>query len=217
MKRGDSILSNWHVLIDNASFSGMEFFERVEAAVKEREVPEAAYTQKDFRDSGILSDKRTYLRLRRSNLVFDIGAAPYGTGFYFSWWLVREGPRRAWLYLLGFVFLMLFLPWLFAMFFGDYAVIAYPVLFVGTFIYLGLAARSGQFGPDDNIRALPFLGWIYERLFSPMTYYALDSVIMFRESVSRAVSEALDGMLMEQGLQALSEEQKKIEDRILAS
>ena len=87
MKRDDAILSNWHVLIDNYSTSGLEFFERVEAAVKERQVPQVSFSRKDFRESGILSDKRTYLRLRRSNLAFDIGAAPYGTGYFFSWWL----------------------------------------------------------------------------------------------------------------------------------
>jgi hypothetical protein len=217
MKRGDSILSSWHVLFDDASFSGLEFFERVEAAVKAREVPEASYSHKDFRDAGLLSDKRTYLRLRRNNLVFDIGAAPYGTGFYFSWWLVREGPRRAWAYLLGFVLVMLFVPLLVSRLFGDYGAVFYPILFVGTFVGLGLLVRSGTLGPDDNVRALPVLGAIYERLFSPATYYALDSVMMFRESVSRAVNEALDGMLMEQGLQALSEEQRKIEDRMLPS
>ena len=217
MKRGDAILSNWHVLIDNASFSGLEFFGRVEAAVKEREVPEATSSHKDFRDSGIMSDKRTYLRLRRSNLVFDIGAAPYGTGFYFSWWLVREGPRRAWLYLLGFVLIMLFVPSMVSSAFGDFRLLIYPFAIVGTFFALGLLARQGTFGPDDNIIALPFLGWLYEHFFSPATYYALDSVIMFRESVSRAVNEALDAMLTDQGLQALSAEQKKVEDRMLVS
>lgn len=217
MKRGDSILSSWHVLIDDYTTSGLEFFERVEAAVKERQVPQVTFQRKDFRESGILSDKRTYLRLRRGNLIFDIGAAPYGTGYFFSWWLVREGPRRAWAYLLGFALIMFFVPAVGSLFFGILAPIVYPFAFICTLFVLGHLARSGTFGPEENIIALPIIGWFYETFFSPVTYYALDTAIMFRESVSRAVNEALDATLTEQGLQALSEEQKKPVNQMFAS
>ena len=217
MKRGDAVLSNWHVLIDNYSASGQAFFELVERAVREREVPQVTFSRNDFRESGILSDKRTYLRLRRGNLIFDIGAAPYGIGYFFSWWLVREGPRRAWVYLLGFALIMFFVPSIFSAAFLVLAPVVYPFALIGTFVLLGLMARAGTFGPDENIIALPVLGWLYETLFSPVTYYALDTANMFRESVSWAVNEAIDAVLADQGLQALSEEQKRPVSQALAA
>lgn len=222
MKRGDSILSNWHLLIDDASFSGLEFFKRIEAAVKERQVPQVTFSRKDFRETGILSDKRTYLRLRKGNLIFDIGAAPYGTGFYFSWWLLRKRTRFAWLYLLGFVVIELFAVYatLFlgiGMMLGAYTWPAIGAVVIITFIILGLLARAGAFGPEENILALPILGWLFEKIFSPVTYHSMDRAIMYRESIRRAVNEALNATLADQGMQALSEEQMQLEDRMSAS
>lgn len=209
MKRGDSVLSHWYVLLDDFSTSGLAFFDAVEANVRERAVPDVTFARKDFRESGVLSAKRIYLRIRRSNLIFDIGAAPYGTGFFFSWWLVREGPRRAWAYLLGFFLIMLFVPAIISSFFLFFGPIVYPFAILGTLFVLGHLARSGTFGPEENVLALPFIGWLYETLFSPVTYYRMDTALMFQESIRRAVNDALDGLLTDQGLQALSEEQRK--------
>lgn len=35
----------------------------------------------------MFSAKREYLRVRRKEHLFDVCAAPFGTGFFFSWWL----------------------------------------------------------------------------------------------------------------------------------
>ena len=36
------------------------------------------------------------------------------------------------------------------------------------------------------------IGWVYERLFNPQTYYRYDTAMMFQESVRRAVNEVID-------------------------
>lgn len=38
----------------------------------------------EFSEGGLLSAKRTYLRMTRERLVFDICAAPFGTAYFFS-------------------------------------------------------------------------------------------------------------------------------------
>jgi hypothetical protein len=40
-----------------------------------------------WKEGGLLSAKREYLRVRRKEFVFDVCAAPFGKGFFFSWWL----------------------------------------------------------------------------------------------------------------------------------
>ena len=216
MKRGDTVVSHWGILLDDFDTSGLDFFQAVQERVEAREVPDVTFQHIDFKESGILSAKRTYLRVRRSNLVFDVGAAPYGRGYFFSWWLVREGPRRAWLYLLGFFLVVFFVPMILVIPFFFLAPFVYPLALILTLFVLGRMAKAGSFGPEENVVALPVIGWFYELLFSPTTYYALDTAAMFQESIRRSVNEALDAVLSEQGMKALSEEQKQLRMRDLA-
>jgi len=44
----------------------------------------------EFHEGGALSAKREYLRVLRREHIFDICAAPYGNGFFISWWLGEE-------------------------------------------------------------------------------------------------------------------------------
>ena len=56
---------------------------------------------------------------------------------------------------------------------------------------------------------MPLVGTIYERVFAPETYYALDTALMFQEAVHNAVLEVIDGMISAKGLRALSEVERK--------
>lgn len=78
--------SHWSYLIEGLQASGLEFYERVEAALETRKLPDAKRTRVDWKEGGLLSAKREYLRVKRKKLVFDVCAAPYGSGFFVSWW-----------------------------------------------------------------------------------------------------------------------------------
>src|SRR5262245_13453504 len=93
------IVSHWSKFFDDFEISPLEFYERVKQGVGRREVPEARISSRDWKASGLLSAKRTYLRIRRGRTQFDICAAPFGKGFFFSWWQTDE-VRWGWLYLL---------------------------------------------------------------------------------------------------------------------
>ena len=69
---------------------------------------------------------------------------------------------------------------------------------------------------EEEVLGLPVLGWIYERLFAPNTFYIADTALMFQESVRRSVNDVLDGLFTEQGLQALSDSEKLYETRDFA-
>lgn len=88
-----SINSNKSYFFDNLQFSATEFYELVKASVNERSVPDVKMSFVEYHQKHILSDKRTYLRVERKEDIFDICAAPFGTGFFVSYWLGEPKHR----------------------------------------------------------------------------------------------------------------------------
>lgn len=218
MARGGVVISHWHALIDQFNTSTLDFYSNLEGAVRAREVPEAEFSRVEFKEGGFGSAKRIYLRVERGKVAFDVGAAPYGTGYFFSWWMSRLGPKHPFLYLLGFLAaLFIGTPLLTLPFRNSCSYFfMFPLVFIGIIVGLAALARNEVFGPEEDILAIPVLGWLYEKVFNPITYYSLDTALMFQESVRRAVNETIDGLLSGQGLRALTEEQKKPTIRDLA-
>ncbi len=223
-----STISHWHTLIDQFSLSGKDFFESVEAAVKEREVPDTEFSRVLFKEGGLASAKREYLRVQRKKTAFDLTAFPYGTGMYFGWWLKRVGPKHPWLWLLGFfgalfiwtLTLLVFVPYfgrLLGIDLGGCMLFLFPLCFPVGLIAFGWAIQENKVPIDEeDVLAIPFVGWLYEKLFAPNTMYSLDTAIAMQESVSRAVNEVIDDLLTGQGLHALTDEAKKPTMRLLA-
>ncbi len=63
--------------------------------------------------------------------------------------------------------------------------------------------------PDSFLATLPVVGWIIKHFVNPLTYYKLDTALMFQESVHAALLEILDGAIKAKGLRALSEMDRK--------
>src|SRR5215216_5997659 len=103
MPRKPAVLSHWHQLYENFSTSSRDFYTAVEEAIKKREVPDLVFSRVTWKESGILSAKREYLRVARGRLHWDICAAPFGTGFFFSSRMAILPSRLA-----GFIYLLLF-------------------------------------------------------------------------------------------------------------
>src|ERR1041385_8560300 len=79
--------SNWHHNFNNLKFSPQEFYQKVQEAVKKREIPNVSFKQVSLSQGGVFSANRAYLRISRDEYIFDICAAPFGTDFFVSWWL----------------------------------------------------------------------------------------------------------------------------------
>ena len=228
MARRRAVISHWHYLVEGFQTSALDFYAAVEEGVKVREVPDTFKSRVEFKEGGLASARRQYLRIERRNVAFDICAAPFGTGFFFSWWLTRLGPAYPLLYILGFLlllflgafFLMLPLILLVSLNQEGYAILilffSFPVTLVFAAVGLAFLARKEVFGPEEQILEIPILGWIYDKVFNPITYYSLDTALMFQESIRHAVNDAINGTLSEQGVRALSEEQMKPTIRDLA-
>jgi hypothetical protein len=81
------VISHWYFLFEGMQASPREFYAAVELAIQTRQVPDARTSRVDWKEGGLLSARREYLRVRRKKLVFDVCGAPFGPNFFVSWWL----------------------------------------------------------------------------------------------------------------------------------
>jgi len=203
------VISNWSCLIENLQTSPLGFFESVERAIQKRAIPDTKSSRVDYHEGGVLSAKREYLRINRGKLIFDICAAPYGTGFFVSWWLgkprVSVSPLAFLLAIVGYLVLMDELMSRIGFFLGFLISIA---LVPATLVVLRYCVQEGALS-DEHVLSIPIIGYLYKKLLRPDTYYAMDTETMFRTATHAAVLEAMDALLTDKGLRALSETERR--------
>lgn len=205
----DAVVSHWSTLIENFQVSPLAFYEAVEAGLKRRNIPTSKSERVDYREAGVLSADREYLHVRREKLVFDICGAPFGTGFFVSWWLAED--RKALhpaLRAVTLIVMLLVTLWLWANlgFVGG-------LLFLAILLIVSLVVLDGMVTADSLdegiARSIPIIGTLYVWMFRPDSYYRIDSMEMFQKAVHNAVLEVIDTMTAEKGVRALSEADRK--------
>lgn len=215
-------ISHWDQLFENFQASSVEFYELFERAVAARLVPELHSARVEHKESGLASAKRQYLRMHRGKQAFDICAAPFGNGFFVSWWFTEPPLRFGFLYTLAFCFGVLILTNIvYAIGLAVGATLSgFGTGFItgGVFVFFGVplalwllgnALRQGVIPGEGTVLAMPLIGWMYEKIFAPETYYAVDTAIMFQKAVHNAVLEVIDGMTANKGIRALSEAERR--------
>lgn len=228
MKDAGNVISHWHQLVVNFTTSTKDFYSSLELALQPRQIPGIAVSRFEYKEGGLLSARREYLRVQREKLVFDVCAAPFGTGYFFSWWLAearsRWGLLRMAAILFGVYVAFGILVQIFKALIGGFAalllaiplaVIALPV----TLWFAGKAVHDGHFGPntEEMVIETPLIGWLYVKLFNPSTYYKIDTTLSFQAAVSGAVQEVVGQVLAAKGMRPLTElEQKPVMQGFLA-
>lgn len=86
-KQVSELLSHWHKLFEGFQESPQRVYDLLQEAIDQRKIPNVKISRINYSEAGMFSAKREYLRVRRKNHIFDICAAPFGTGFFLSWWL----------------------------------------------------------------------------------------------------------------------------------
>jgi hypothetical protein len=222
MRKLDSVISQWCQLIENFQFSSSAFYDAVEKAVVARAIPEVHGARIEHKEGGLASASRVYVRVHRGKHAFDICAAPFGTGFFVSWWFTEPPLRFGFLYTLafftgvgiamnvvggfGFTIGVAISGWTF----GALLALCFAGLGVPVLLWIvGNALRHGTIRGESTVLAVPLIGWIYERIFAPPTYYAIDTALMFQEAVRKAVLEVIDCITAEKGVRALTEDERK--------
>lgn len=79
----------------------------------------------------------------------------------------------------------------------------------GTGFFVSSWLGSVESGLLAWLATLPFVGLIVERFLKPLTYYKIDTALMFQSVTHGAVLEALDGITQAKGLRSLTELERK--------
>jgi len=79
-------IGHWSQLIENLQATPQDFYRCVEESVERRHLPDSKRNRVQWREGGLISAKREYLRVKRKGELFDICGAPFGNGFFVSWW-----------------------------------------------------------------------------------------------------------------------------------
>lgn len=97
------VTSHWHHSVENLNTSTLGFYKEIEKVLIAKKAPVKA-VRVDWRERGIFSAKREYLRVTYQQYVFDICAAPFGNDYFWSWWLGTKPSFLESLPYIGFVF-----------------------------------------------------------------------------------------------------------------
>jgi hypothetical protein len=90
MSSATEVISHWSTLIENFNVSPQTFYNAVTVALEKRQMPNARIDRISFKESHLLSAKREYLRIScKNDFYFAVCGAPFGTGFFVSWWLLE--------------------------------------------------------------------------------------------------------------------------------
>jgi len=212
----EDVVSHWHKLFGNFQTSTQDFYASVERGLESRKIPGLKTSRVKFSEGGVLSPDREYLRVTGDRHTFDMCAAPFGTGYFFSSWVTKKKPELVALYVFLMIVATIVVSWLVQavihapLFFGLggvvilYAVAAFIVLWV-----VALMSHGGARDPEAAILTVPLIGWVYARLFVRETYYRIDTMLMFQSAVHSAMMEAIDAETNQQGARSLTEDERK--------
>lgn len=158
-KAAATILSHWHHRVEDMPKTSHDFYTDVERALATLALDGTKVERVNIYEGSILSAKRQYLQVRRKEHVFHICAAPFGRGFFVSWWLgeVRSGL----------------------------------IAFLAGLPYLGR-----------------FIAWLWDTA-KPITYYRVDTALMFQTATHAAVMEAVEAAIDAAGSRALTADERR--------
>ena len=204
--RDAEILSHWYKPLDGFQTSATEFYAAVEQAIRKREIPQIEFKRVACREGGLLSANREYLRVEWKRYIYDICAAPIGTGYYFSSWMCVLKPRLSPWHILGMI------GSLFLLFILLFTIIG-AIFYIGALFFLAWLLRQGaiQLGVEveEFLTGVTILVPIIDVYFRPPTYFEIDTAAMFHGVVHIAFTETIDDVAGAKDIPRLSEEERK--------
>ena len=199
-------LDDWRILAENYQMPPLEFYARLEAAIRQLQIPDLEISHYETKESGLLSDRRVYLRLRRGSLLFDCCAAPLGANYFFSYWLWMLPRPFTLFHLLGLLTTPVLLDCLAAHTLGLATILAGLGL-------LFAVLRAGLFRTRRHLEefgyGLTLVGVLYELFFRKPTYYELDAAAAFHATIRNRLLLVLDELTKTHGLRALTLEERR--------
>ena len=165
--------------------------------------------------AGLLSAKRQYLRLRRERLAFDICAAPFGTGYFFSFRSIELPFNISIMQLAVFVVMFSILYALVAHIIGlILGILLFFVLVGGGIWFLRNLVALGLKDMDAALLKAPTIGPLYEVFFRKETYYREDTGAMYLAIVDAVTKGLVDEVTAAKGIKIAKRFDRPILDEL---
>ncbi len=194
-------IAYWCQLFENFAFSPQEFYALVTRHLEERAVPDLLTEFVLLHESTVFSRKRLYLELRRERFVFQLCAAPFGTGWFVSSRLFDRRRGARWLdYVVAGLFLACVSVGVWAAYGIFVAVAVGGAVLTFSWSLMRLAAYQSTSRLDELLCRVPCLGRVYETFFHPETYFRQDQRNMYKQAVQHALKAALRELQTQKGL-----------------
>lgn len=200
------VIEHWIAFVEGFQLSAQEFYQSLERELKERDVPGLEICRIEFAEGGLLSDKRSYLRLSRERLVFDVCAAPFGKSYFFSCRFAELSAEiKVWqlLFLLAASCLLVWMTWKIAgLILGTLLLVTATAFLIYT---LRNAVAMGLRDFDALLVKSPLFGPLYERFLRKETYYRHDTRLMYLKLVSGVVRQLAENATAEKGIKLIAQ------------
>lgn len=180
------VQTHWYAPLLDFESSVSDFYAAVEAELKAHDFPDVFVERVVFKEGGLLSSGREYLRIRRERILFDVGGSPFGDAWYYTCRGCVQ-PRR--MYLWEILLALATLGSFTLIYLTSFGMILGGVVLLATLIAVAaLMMNAGSWpGLDDFLLNLPVAGGLYEIFFRRETYHRQDSRRMFIDVVTNLV------------------------------
>jgi hypothetical protein len=202
-KKGE-ILDSWIVFADSFSFPPQEFYAAIEKEMTARKIPSMEISQQDFSQGGLLSDKRIYLRLFRERLALYTCAAPFGTGYFFSFRAIYVPALvRLWHILALFLLFGVFGGLLVKSLGLTFAIVAFVTFLFAVAAVFRNATAAGVGDLDTMLLKIPIVSTFYENWFREDTFYRVDTRSLYLQTLPEIVRKLADDITAAKGAKLL--------------
>lgn len=201
-RKPEEIREPTYTLIDHFQTSSDEFYKTIEAELEARNVPGLEVSRLDYREGGMLSSKRDYLRMRRERLTFDLCSAPFGTSWFFSYRFCEIPAPFPFFQFLVVLALISALALGYVMLFGPiWGGIIIGMTVVGFALVLRNALTLGFEDFDAWLLAVPVFGRVYEILLRRETFFRQDTRFMYAEMLERVIQDKIREVTAAEGIE----------------
>jgi hypothetical protein len=208
-KKGD-ILDSWIYFADSFNFPPQEFYAAIEKEMVARKIPGMEISREEFSEGGLLSDKRIYLRLFRERLALYTCAAPFGTGYFFSFRAIYVPALvRLWHILVLWFFFGVINALLLALLGFTFAGVASITLLFAIAAVFRNATAAGFGDLDTLLLKIPIVSTIYENWFREDTFYRIDTRTMYSRTLPEIVRKLAEDVTAAKGVKLLPQEGRR--------
>jgi len=210
-------VAHWSHPMDHFQTSSKDFYDKVQKTLEDQRIPRVFFSKALWKEAGLLSPERLYLRVSWNRYVGDICAAPFGRAFFFSFWVFVLPPVLSLFHIAGMI--SLFAGIEFGMrYLSPVPIEGFPVVYAFApllpllVLWVRFSRQAINADPlTDFILGLTIIGPLIEILFRRLTYFERDTAAMFLGMIEHGFFQVADEVTKAKGRRGLSELDKKPE------